>query len=58
MADQHDTQSGRVRITTRIKPNDMDEIERLAAVRRTNVAQVARCLIEDALHSLGQHAAA
>ena len=36
MADQNDTQ--RVRITTRINSDDMDEIERLAAVRRTNVA--------------------
>jgi len=46
-------QAGLVRLTTRVDSETLDEIERLAKARRTNVAQVARCLIEDAIQALG-----
>jgi len=51
MTDTNDTP--RARLTTRIAQNDLAEIERLAEARRTTPAQVARVLIEDALHALG-----
>ena len=46
-------QAGLVRLTTRVDSKTLDEIERLAKARRTNVAQDARCLIEDAIQALG-----
>jgi len=50
-------QAGLVRLTTRVDSETLDEIERLAKARRTNVAQVARGLFEDAIQALGQQAA-
>ena len=52
------THTARSRITTRIDSETLTEIERLARQRRTNVAQVARCLIEDALRDLATQSAA
>jgi hypothetical protein len=52
-------QTGRARITTRVDSETLAEIERLARKNRTNIAQVTRCLIEDAIAALDQqHAAA
>jgi Ribbon-helix-helix protein, copG family len=44
-------QTGLSRLTTRVDSETLAEIERMAKARRTNVAQVARCLIEDALRA-------
>ena len=51
------THTSRARITTRVDTETLVEIERLAEQRRTNVAQVARCLIGDAIEALAGHAA-
>jgi hypothetical protein len=56
MADQRDN-STKARRTVRIENETLQEIERLARLRRTNASQVGRVLIEDQLRALAEHAA-
>ena len=48
----------RAPIATRVDPEILAEVERLADQRRTTPAQVARCLIEDGVKALAAGAAA
>ena len=47
----------RARISTRIERDALEIIERLAELRRTTPAQVARVLLEDAVREAAAHAA-
>ena len=56
--DQRDNGSTKCRLTARIEHNTLEEIERFAEQRRTTPSQVGRCLLEDQLRALAEHAAA
>jgi len=57
MADQRDNHSTKARLTVRIDNETLQQIERLAQLRRTNASQVGCCLIEDQLRAPAEHAA-
>ena len=57
MADQRDNHSTKARLTVRIDNETLQQIERLAQLRRTNASQVGCCLIEDQLRAPAELAA-